>query len=466
MKSKYSLPLAVTIALVLVAGSAMAMGYHVDPTALAVGGAPAIMAIGNVVDPAEIKKLEEALTKKAGEVVEACGRALQDEMKKFRTITGDTNEKLSEACTKAKEAVDALSEVKTRLTDVEQKAAKGNTFTIPDEAKSPGEIFVNSDEFKSLAGGKGRGMKANIDPVLIGSIFHRKTAIINVAPPAASGAQPLVVADRVPGIIPGTMRRLTIRDLLPQMRTNSNLVEFASENVFTNNAAGQFSSPDSRENVLKGESAITFQLSNAPVTTIAHFVPASRQILADAQGLSDYINMRLMYGLKLYEEAQLLLGDGTAANLNGLWTGGTNYSQGVSNDTKLDALLKSILQVALSEYSADGIILNPVDWTAIQLLKDTQGRYLFTNPADVTTPRIWGLPVVATNSMSVGNFMTAAFGLAAAIWDREDATIRVSQDYSDFFARNMVAILAEERIAQTIYRATAIIRGALPASGT
>jgi HK97 family phage major capsid protein len=80
----------------------------------------------------------------------------------------------------------------------------------------------------------------------------------------------------------------------------------------------------------------------------------------------------------------------------------------------------------------------------------------------MTQPHMWGLPVVATNSMTSGNFLTGAFDLASAIWDREDATVRYSENYSDYFVRNMAVILVEERLTLTIYRATALIRGALP----
>jgi HK97 family phage major capsid protein len=300
-----------------------------------------------------------------------------------------------------------------------------------------------------------------VQAVNVGSI-HRKTAMIN----ATGQNQPLVPDQRVGGIITAPNRRLTIRDLLPQLTTTSNLVQFASENVFTNNAGPQFSSPNDKENVLKNESGITFTLSNAAVATIAHWIPASRQLLADASGLQAYIDSRLMYGLKLEEEEQILLGDGTGGNLSGIYTNGTTYNRGVSNDTRIDCLLKAMLQVAISEYTASGIVLNPIDWTAIQLIKDTTGRYIFADPQAMTSPRMWGLPVVATNTMSEGTFLVGAFDLAAAIWDREDATVRVAEQHDDFFVRNMVAILCEERMALTIYRTAAMVKGSLPATGT
>jgi HK97 family phage major capsid protein len=43
------------------------------------------------------------------------------------------------------------------------------------------------------------------------------------------------------------------------------------------------------------------------------------------------------------------------------------------------------------------VVLHPTDWTNILLLKDTQGRYLFSDPHGQTSPQVWGKPVVATS---------------------------------------------------------------------
>jgi HK97 family phage major capsid protein len=139
----------------------------------------------------------------------------------------------------------------------------------------------------------------------------------------------------------------------------------------------------------------------------------------------------------------------------------------VSNDTVLDTLLKMILQVSLSYYEADGFVLHPVDWfERVLLQKDTQGRYLFGDPHSLTEYRVWGQPVVPTQAQTQGTALTGAFSMGAAIWDREDANIRVSENVNDDFIKNMVRILCEERVALTVYRPAAFIKGTLPAAGT
>lgn len=412
--------------------------------------------------PSDLKAMEkamkDALTVMSDNIKRVQDQVLValDEVKKEGTLhakTNETLEKLSEAGTAVGEHVKSLQD---KMADLEQQLKAGR-HSSPEQAKSIEEILLASEQFQYV---KNRPGAKSMEPVVIGS-FH-KTQIVN---PGGQN-QPLVPSMRVGGIVVPAEQRLTIRDLIPASRTDSNLIEFASEATFTNNAAPQGNnSPAMGEGESKPESAMTFTLSNAPVITIAHWIPASRQVLSDAALLAGHVNNRLIYGLKLEEEQELLTGTGSGGEINGLVNQATAFSYGVTNQTALDTLLKARLQVTVSNYDASGVVLNPIDWTNIVLLKDTTNRYLFANPQDVAAPRVWGLPVVATNSMTLGRFLIGAFNLAAQIWDREDATIRVSENVNDHFIRNLVAVLAEERIALTVYRTSAMVTGVLSHAG-
>lgn len=62
------------------------------------------------------------------------------------------------------------------------------------------------------------------------------------------------------------------------------------------------------------------------VTTIAHWVLATRQILDDVPMLQSYVDGRLRYGLALVEENQLLNGSGTGTDLAGIYTQATAFT--------------------------------------------------------------------------------------------------------------------------------------------
>lgn len=373
-------------------------------------------------------------------------KALIDEARNAKLETGEIKKSLEAEIEKLR------SESNSRIDAVEAKTSRPPIGAT--EVKTIGQTVTDSDGFKGM---KSNGLyssgKVNIES------FHTK-AIVN----ATGASQPLVPAFRTSEIIANPDRILTVRNLLPSGPVSSNMVEFPKENVFTNSAAPQYSSP-AFENVAKAESGITFTLGTAPVRTIAHWIAASRQVLEDAPMLQSYINKRLVYGLKLAEEAQLLTGDGTGGHVSGLITNATAYDTNlnVSGDTYIDKLRHAIYQVAASEYSASGIVVNPKDWHTLELIKSSgagaDGQYIFANPHLAGVPQIWGLPVVATNSMTEGKFLVGAFDLAAQIWDRMDSTVEVATQHSDYFTKNMVAILAEERLALAIYRPLSFVYG-------
>lgn len=364
-----------------------------------------------------------------------------------------------------KNALGAISgnvkELRDRMLDVEQKMTRKPGGGFGSGSAKVGELtalLMESDGFKSYIAGGSSKVKIQVPQYLV------KAAITS----AGGLNDPLVPADRRAGIVSPAQRRFTIRDLFQSVPTDSNMIEFARELVFTNSAGPQYdaSSPTPHaEGAPKNESGITYELANVPVVTIAHFVRASRQVLSDSAALAGTVEGRLAYGLGIEEEDELLTGDGTVGTLNGLLNQATAFTGGATNQTALDTIAKAIAQLQVSEHQATGIILNPVSWLALQLLKDNEGRYLLGDPANMTEPRLWGIPVVATNSMTAGTFIVLDAPQAGYIADRETVEVRVSDSDGDNFTKNMITILCEERLALVIVRGAAIVSGSLSFAG-
>lgn len=399
----------------------------------------------------EVKELESKLggieaslktfIDKHAEEIKANGKASDETKAALQKLGGDWEKTNTQ-----------FQELSARVLGVEQKVVAGNGGHLGGaDTKTIGKQLVESEQFKSMISNGQRGT----GQVKVGS-FH-KTNVVN----ATGQNQPLVQSIRVPGVIVPGLQRLTIRDLMPAIPTTGNLIEFVKETAFTNNAAIQANEGDQ-----KAESALTFALSNVAVKTIAHFIPASKQILSDAPALQAYIDSRLLYGLKLKEEGELLNGSGSGAEISGLIANSTTFDTTrttVATDNYMDVISHALTQVRTgSFFEPDGIILNDADWEHILLSKDTTGRYLAGGPFGNDGQTLWGKTVVHTPSMASGQFLVGAFSLAAAIWDREDATIEISREHSDFFIRNLIAILAEERVALTVFRALALVYGGFP----
>lgn len=345
----------------------------------------------------------------------------------------------------ADQALTALNEAKSRMDELEQKLdRRGNGED--EQFQTAGARFVEDEGFKAFAGQtrpRGRHIVEVKD-------------ISSLTTDAAGSVGAMVVPQRVTGTeLP--QRRMTIRALLAQGNTSSSSIEYDREKVFTNSAAPV------AEGALKPQSELQYEDATAPVRTIAHWMRASVQILADAPALRSIIDQRLRYGLAFQEEVQLLTGSGSGQNIEGLITAATAYAApgSLTASTPVDVVRLMILQVALAEYPANGIVMNPIDMAAIEMSKDSAGGYLIGDPQGTIQKRLWGLPVVETQAVTVDKALVGAFNLAAQIFDRQDATVEVSTEDQDNFVKNKVTIRAEERLALAIYRPEAIVFGDL-----
>lgn len=349
----------------------------------------------------------------------------------------------------ADQALTGMNEAKARLDELEQKMARPRSGEA-DEVKSIGQQYVDSDAYKAaFANGARQGQNVGIEV----------KAITSLTTDANGSAGDMVRVERVQSPMMALPQRdLTVRSLIAPGQTSSSAIEYVQETGFTNNA-GMVA-----EGTLKPESTLKLDLKNAPVRKIAHWFLASAEILADAPGLRSMIDNRLRYGLAFVEDVQLLKGDGTGQNLSGIKPQAADYAvpsglTGYATPSMIDKLRIAQLQVALALYPADGQVLHPIDWAVIEMMKDGEGRYLIGNPQGTLAPTLWGLPVIPTMAQTVGEFTVGAWKMGAQLFDREQSGVLVSTEDGDNFRRNMVTILAEERLALTVYRPEAFVDG-------
>lgn len=376
--------------------------------------------------------------------------------KKFDEVKGLAEKAVAEAqkgidATGAqKETIDnaltAMNEAKARMDELEQKMARGGGGDA-DAPKSIGEQFVESEGFKAFA-------DSGFSKSARGADLQVKATLTSATTDAAGSVGDAVQTTRLPGILPLPQRRLTVRDLISPGRMDGSTLEYVKETGFTNSAAPV------AEGAAKPESDLKFDLVTTSAKVIAHWMKASKQILSDVSQLRSTIDQRLLYGLAYVEEQQILNGSGAGQNLHGIIPQATAYAAPITiaGATSIDMMRLAMLQAALAEYPATGHVMNPIDWTWIETLKDSEGRYIIGNPQGSISPTLWGLPVVATQAIAVDKFLTGAFRMGAQVFDRWDA--RVETGYvNDDFTKNLVTILAEERLALAVYRPEAFIYG-------
>jgi HK97 family phage major capsid protein len=433
---------AVTVVAVLATHGVIADGHHMI---MAAGAAAAVSPDDLKALTNQLGTIEKSMAAAADDVKKS-GETMQTEIKNLGKASAETTEKVDKALSQHGELAEKHGEVASRLTEIEQKLAARRSEQEPVAQKSMGERFVESAEFKGF---KGKGaIRVQMNRADI-------TSVTGTVGNNTSQGTSLVPAMRVPGIVTPPERQLTIRSLIAPGETAQGMVEFVQETGYTNNAAVV------TEGATKPKSDLTFELKNAPVRTIAHIFKASRNILDDAPALRSYIDARARYGLRLTEESEILNGDGTGIHIKGLVPSASAFDAQFTpaNQTNIDVIRLGILQVFLANFPPNGIVLHPTDWAKIQLTKDSQGRYIIGNPQDGNTPRLWNLPVVESQSMTVTEFLVGAFDLGAQIFDRMEIEVLLSTENVDDFEKNMVTLRAEERLALAIYRPESFVHG-------
>ena len=311
---------------------------------------------------------------------------------------------------------------------------------------------MDSDEFKYLNGGA-NGLTMHVPYNVkgdLGGMWQRKDVYTTL--PSGTPAQ--FGTPQRDAIVERAHRAARVRDLFNVQQTSTNLVEYFRVTGFTNNSATTSERSGTPETFTSyPQSTLTIAGAQAPVRNIGHYEVAHRNVLADEPAMRGIIDNELLYGLRLTEDDQILNGDGSGTNLTGITaTSGIN-TQALGSDTRIDAIRKGITKIALAYYEATGIVIHPTDMEQIELEKDADNRHMLTTSIAVgPEARIWRLPVVESAAITVGTGLVGSFGIGATLYDRMEGSIRISENHSDFFVRNAIAILAEERIALAVKR--------------
>jgi HK97 family phage major capsid protein len=267
----------------------------------------------------------------------------------------------------------------------------------------------------------------------------------------------VIPPSRVPGIIVDAERAQHVRDFISQATTDSDRIYYVRESAFEDNTNTR------GEASTKPQSDFELTQEEAPVRKIANFVRMSTEMLNDTPGMVAYLTSRLPKKLRLKEDQQILYGNGTAPNLEGITVLASAYIDTLADTdvNRFDVLVSAISQIRQDEYLANAIMINPADWYSMLLTKDGEGGYVFPESARFggVAPRIAGVPIIANTAITSGDFLVGDFALGVQLFDRLQSNIRFFEQDQDNAIKNMVTVVAEERLALPVYRPTAFVYG-------
>lgn len=210
---------------------------------------------------------------------------------------------------------------------------------------------------------------------------------------------------RVPGFVEATTRPVQVTDIIPSAQTGQASVVYMEETTRTHSAA------EKAEGAAYAESTFALTEKSQTVRKITDSVPVTDEQLEDVAQAESYLDGRLRFGILQRLDNQILVGNGTAPNLEGINNVSGIQTQAKGSDPTPDAFFKAMRKIRVTGRAMPThLIMHPNDWEPIRLLRTADGIYIWGNPSEAGPERMWGLPVVQSDAQTentglVGSFM-------------------------------------------------------------
>jgi HK97 family phage major capsid protein len=305
----------------------------------------------------------------------------------------------------------------------DRKFKGGVTFTLEDV--SPSEILSKFHDFDTMGN---IGLK---------TLF-------------ATGAGWAPQSIRLPGAVDAVTRPIQVLDVIPIGRTDQAAIVFMEETTRTHASA------EKAEGVAYAESTFVLTERTSNVRKITDSIPVTDEQLEDVAQAESYLNSRIVFGLRQRLDGQILGGDGIAPNLQGLNTlTGTN-TQALGTDPIPDAIYKAGRQVRVTGRAIPThVLLHPVDWEKIRLLRTADGLYIWGNPSESGPERIWGWPVVQQDILTAGTAFVGSFQPQwVSLFERRGVDVQIGYSGTQFLEGKRT-VRADMRFALVFFRPAA-----------
>lgn len=221
------------------------------------------------------------------------------------------------------------------------------------------------------------------------------------------------------------------------------------------------------EGQAKAESALSFELVQVPIQTLAHFVHFSRQALDDLDGFGEFINATLVWALERLGEAEIISGDGTGVHLTGLTTDAVSFDTTILSAADgwntIDVIGAAATQLKEAGWSPNFAVVSPRKWFQMVSLKDSTGQYVMNSPRTAMGEQAYQLVIVPSDQMTGDSFLVGD-STKATIRQRMQTTVEISREHASNFTSNLCTALAEERFGLQILRPDAFVTGTLTSS--
>ena len=269
------------------------------------------------------------------------------------------------------------------------------------------------------------------------------------------------VEQRIAGLNTLASRNPRLLDFFSRKSATSNIISWVYQSGKEGAAGG------TAEGAAKNQIDFDLVVASQAVVKRTAYIKVSTEMLDDIDFIESEIRAELMRELMKDIEQTAYNGNGTAPNLNGVYTVATTFAAGgfagtVDNANNVDSLVVAMNQIALAEQDMpNAVFMHPSDITALKLVKvtATDKRYVDRLIMVAGALSLDGVAIIPTTLVTAGEFLMGDFS-KASLYDKGSLRIEIGLDADDW-TKNLRTILAEWRGALVVKNndRTAFVKG-------
>lgn len=370
------------------------------------------------------------------------GVASEDAKKQIEAKMAEVNEKLKAIDTQKAEVETLKNEIKVIKDAADKNQPVIDKFVADGDKKS---VNASVPSFNSLLA---EGIKENYDKIATikkGQSVSFDTKVVSDMTFGTNFTnEGSSVTEVKPGIIQLPKRKLHIRQLLQGGSMGTSNFNYVKE------IAGEEGPETVAEGAAKNQFDLDLEEVSSPSQYIAGYIRISRKMLDDVQGMTAFLQSRLLEKLLREEDTQLISGNGTSPNISGITDSGNFTAASTAETAEAMMLIDAIAQLEGYDREANGILLSPTDYWAMAKITNLNQSQVVTIGEDGVL-RIGGVPVFRSTAVAADQYIVGDWVMGANLLTREAPRVEFFYEDGTNVRENKVTVRVEERIAFPIY---------------
>lgn len=386
------------------------------------------------------EKVDTILEKITDTSKTASTEAASVEIEKFRTEFKTATDDYVESSKKRQEHIDKLDVEVQKL-----KQAQNTPFEkVENLSMKIHNIFNDKDHVEAILAKRSR-YEVKLEFKAVGNIGAG--SITGATTASAQRFQD------IPGVIYDPPRPIRMRNLIPVTPTQKDSILWIVESGGEGGAAMvamAAAKPQFDKDLVR---------KNYPVEKIAAFARFPEEFADDIPWMQSYLGQRGSDSIMDIEDGQILTGNGTPPNLNGIQTDGAAYVDILADAAvqEWDVLGVAVTQTRNLNYNPSAVLIHPSRLLTMLSLKDTANRYLLPGIFSGVSPAVLGVPIIANTAINSNAFVVGDFRNGATLFQRGGITIRFYEQDADNVTKNLITVVIEERLSLVTERPNAFV---------